>query len=168
VMTPLLHIYLQDHLAGATFGYQLAERCRRKNRHSEFGAPLAELASEIALDRESLAAVMRRVGAERSNVKASAAWFSEKIRRLKSNGRLLSYTPLSRVVELEGLVIGIAGKRALWRTLDSLAPQGGELEGFDFTALAERAEDQLERVERLRLQAARLAFARENQAAPRD
>jgi hypothetical protein len=168
VMTPLLHIYLQDHLAGATFGYQLAERCRRKNRHSEFGAPLAELASEIASDRESLVAVMRRVGAERSNVKVSAAWFSEKIRRLKPNGRLLSYTPLSRVVELEGLVIGIAGKRALWRTLESLAPQGGELEGFDFTVLAERAEDQLERVERLRLQAARVAFARENQAAPRD
>jgi hypothetical protein len=164
-MTPLLHIYLQDHLAGATFGYELAERCRQKNERSEFGAPLAELAGEIASDRQSLVAVMRRVGAERSNLKISAAWLSEKTRRLKPNGRLLSYTPLSRVVELESLVIGIAGKRALWQTLERLAPQEGELEGFDFASLAERAEDQLERVERLRLQAARLAFAQENQAA---
>ena len=38
----------------------------------------------------------------------------------------------------------------------------GELEGYDFAALAARAEDQLQRVERLRLRAARLAFAQEN------
>ncbi|MFL5971039.1 MAG: hypothetical protein ACJ750_01475, partial [Gaiellaceae bacterium] len=59
------------------------------------------------------------------------------------------------------LAIGIAGKRALWRTLENVALQGGELEGYDFAALAARAEGQLQRVERLRLRAARLAFAQE-------
>lgn len=158
-MPTLFHIYLQDHLAGAAFGYELAEHCRRRNERSEFGAPLGELTPEIAADRRTLIALMQQVGAERSNVKVSAAWLSEKARRLKPNGRLLTYTPLTRVVELEGLVVGIAGKRALWRTLENVASYEGELDGYDFAALAERAEDQLRRVERLRLQAARLAFA---------
>jgi hypothetical protein len=158
----LLHVYLQDHLAGATFGYELAERCRRRNEGSEFGAPLAELAREIASDRQTLMAVMRRLGADPSNVKVSAAWLFEKARRLKPNGRLLSYTPLTRVVELESLAIGIAGKTALWRALESVTGKGLQLEGYDFAALAEQAEDQLRRVERLRLQAAGLAFSQES------
>ena len=158
-MPTLLHIYLQDHLAGATFGYELVEHCRRRNEGSEFGAPLAELAGEIASDRQTLTALMRQVGAKRSNLKVSAGWLFEKTRRVKPNGQLFSYTPLTRVVELESLAIGISGKRALWRTLESVASQGGELEGYDFAALAEQAEEQLQRVERLRLQASRLAFA---------
>jgi hypothetical protein len=158
----LLHVYLQDHLAGATFGYELAERCRRRNEGSEFGAPLAELAREIASDRQTLMAVMRRLGADRSNVKVSAAWLFEKARRLKPNGQLFSYTPLTRVVELESLAIGIAGKTALWRALESVTGEGLQLEGYDFAALTEQAEDQLRRVERLRLQAAGLAFSQES------
>ena len=161
-MPALLHVYLQDHLAGATFGSKLVQRCRRRNERSEFGPPLAELAGEIAADRQTLLTVMTRVGAKQSTVKVSAAWLSEKAHRLKPNGRLFSYTALTRVEELESLVIGIAGKRALWRTLENVAPQGGGLEGYDFAALAARAEDQLQRVERLRLRAARLAFAQEN------
>lgn len=160
-MPTLLHIYLQDHLAGATFGYELVEHCRRRNERSEFGAPLAELADEIASDRRTLTALMRQVGAERSNLKVSAGWLLEKARRMKPNGRLFSYTPLTRVMELESLAIGIAGKRALWRTLENVASQGGALEGYDFAALAEQAEEQLQRVERMRLRATRLAFAQE-------
>ena len=49
-MPHLLHIYLQDHLAGATFGRELVEQCRRKNELYEFGEPLTKLAGEIAAD----------------------------------------------------------------------------------------------------------------------
>lgn len=160
-MAALLHIYLQDHLAGATFGCELVERCRRRNERSAFGAPLAELVDEIAADRETLIAVMRRLGADRSKVKVSAAWVLEKAHRLKPNGRLFSYTPLARVAELESLSIGIAGKRALWRALENVTGPGHQLEGYDFAALGAQAEDQLRRVERLRLEAAALAFSQE-------
>jgi hypothetical protein len=44
-------------------------------------------------------------------VKNIAAWGIEKVGRLKLNGQLTGYSPLSRVVELEGLLAGIAGKR---------------------------------------------------------
>ena len=159
----LLHIYLQDHLAGATFGCELAERCRRANERSEFGEPLAKLAGEIVADRETLIDVMRRVGADRSNVKISAAWLAEKVRRLKPNGRPFSYTPLTRLLELESLTIGITGKRALWRALEGTGVHETELGPVDFAALGQRAEEQLRTVESLRLAAARLAFRQNEQ-----
>jgi hypothetical protein len=152
-----LHVYLQDHFAGATFGYELVARCRLRNEGTPFEAALAELTAEIAADRRALLGVMERLGAERSNAKALLAWASEKLSRLKPNDRPFSYTPLARFVELETLAIGIGGKRALWRALETVEP--AELfDGCDLEALAERAEEQLETVERLRLEAARLAF----------
>jgi hypothetical protein len=153
-----LETYLADHLAGATFGIELVRRCRRNNEGSEFAAPLERLVREIEADREALIAVMEAVGAKRSRAKTGAAWLFEKATRLKPNGRPLTYTPLARVLELEALATGIAGKRALWRALAEVGPRGERLAGFDFHRLAERAEDQHDMAERLRLQAGRLAF----------
>jgi hypothetical protein len=157
-VAPALHIYLQDHLAGATFGLELVQRCRRNNEGSELAEPLAELTAEIAADRRTLQEVMRDVGAEASRTKVAAGWALEKVRRLKPHGRILEYTPLARVVELESLAIGIAGKKAMWRALGDIASRDGRLRSHDFAALAERADDQLAKVEALRLDAARTAF----------
>jgi hypothetical protein len=162
-----LHIYLRDHLAGATFGVEMIERCRRKNQHTKLAAPLADLAREIGSDRDMLITIMRRLGADRSKIKVSAAWLFEKVRRLKPNGRVLSYTPLSRLVDLEGLAMGVAGKRAMWRVLEDLASNGGPLHSFDFAALVERADSQLKMVERLRLEAARAAFDHHSESTER-
>jgi hypothetical protein len=153
-----LHIYLQDHLAGATFGLELVQRCRRNNEGTEFAESLAELTAEIAEDRRALQRVMHDVGADASRTKVAAGWTLEKIRRLKPNGRLFEYTPLARVVELESLAIGIAGKRAMWQALDDVASTEDRLDPHDFSRLAQRADDQLLRVDALRLDAARTAF----------
>jgi hypothetical protein len=153
-----LHIYLQDHLAGSTFGLELVQRCRRNNEGTQFAEPLAKLAAEIGEDRQILQDVMRDVGAAASRAKVAAGWTLEKLRRLKPNGAVFEYTPLARVVELESLAIGIAGKRAMWRALDDLASREDRLRKHDFAGLAERAADQLSRVDDLRLDAARAAF----------
>jgi hypothetical protein len=153
-----LHLYLQDHLAGATFGLELVRRCHRNNEGSEFAEPLAELTAEIAADRRALEAIMRDVGADASRTKVAVGWTLEKIRRLKPNGALFEYTPLARLMELESLAIGIAGKRAMWRALDDVASREARLSHHHFSRLAERADDQLSRVEALRLEAARAAF----------
>jgi hypothetical protein len=158
VVGSLLHTYLQDHFAGATFGHELAEHCRRSSEGSEFGPPLAELAHDIAADRKALVAVMQGVGANESSLKVSVAWLTEKLSRVKPNGRLFGRTPLTRLVELESLAVGIAGKRALWRALAVVQSREDGLGGFDFAALEDRADDQLSRVEGLRLRAASLAF----------
>jgi hypothetical protein len=156
-----LSIYLTDHFAGATSGLELVRRCLRRNEGSHFAAPLSDLVREVEADRRALLAVMRRLGVEPSLLKTSAAWVLEKVARLKPNGPLLAYTPLDRVVELESLTLGIAGKRALWRALGDLSSSENRLAGADFNALAERAEVQLATAERLRREAARLAFAAE-------
>ena len=157
-MASALHIYLQDHLAGATFGLELVQRCHRNNEGTEFAEPLAELTVEITEDRQTLRQIMRDVDADVSRTKVVAGWTLEKIRRLKPNGGLFEYTPLARVVELESLAIGIAGKRAMWQALDDVASTEDRLGRHDFWRLAERADDQLSRVEALRLDAARTAF----------
>jgi hypothetical protein len=146
----LLAIYLNDHLAGATFGVELAQRSAASNRGSAYGQVLGELAAEIRSDRESLLEIMRslRVGADR--VKVSAAWAAEKLGRLKLNGQLLGYSPLSRVVELEALTLGVSGKLALWRALDELEPGRPELSKPTLQDLIARAERQLQVLEQQR------------------
>jgi hypothetical protein len=137
------------------FGVALVERCQRNNERTEFSDQLRELANEIRSDRDTLRRLMRDLGAEPSQLKNSVAWVSEKMQRLKFNGRLVGYSPLARVEELETLAIGIAGKRALWLLLEDLDRSP---EKYDFAALRHSAEDQLARVDSLRVRAAELAF----------
>ena len=157
-MADALAIYLTDHYAGATFGLNLLRRCRAKNEGTRFAEPLANLLREVEADRSTLLSLLKRVGAKPSVMKTAGGWTLEKVLRLKPNGDLFTYTPLSRLAELELLVTGIAGKRAMWIALDSVSARDGRLDAFDFRALTERAERQLEIVEPLRLEAAGLTF----------
>ncbi|MFN8216091.1 MAG: hypothetical protein U0R71_05790 [Solirubrobacterales bacterium] len=148
-----LAIMLNDHLAGATAGVELARRTSASNRDEpEFGPPLEELQGEIEADRATLEQVMAAAGAGRDQLKLAAGWVAEKLGRLKPNGQLRGYSPLSRVVELEGLVLGITGKLRLWSLLAEREDQA--LRGFDFAALAERATEQRRTAERLQSAAA--------------
>jgi hypothetical protein len=149
----LLAIYLNDHLAGSTGGVELARRTRSSNEGTEFAEPLAGLCREIEGDRESLEAVMEELGVGRSRVKPALGWLGEKLARVKPNGQVRGYSPLSRVIELEGLVLGITGKLRLWQLLAELV---GEDAAADFPGLISRAEGQRATVEGLQLRAARL------------
>jgi len=149
----LLAIYLNDHLAGSTFGVELSRRAKRNNEGNDYGAFATELSREIAEDRQTLLSVMGRLGIRPSRPKTGLSWLAEKIGRFKLNGRLLAYSPLSRLLELEFLLLGITGKLALWRLLEQLASTDPRLAGVDFAALTERAERQREAVEQHRLRA---------------
>jgi hypothetical protein len=152
-----LAIYLNDHLAGSTAGVELARRLRSSNRDDpEFGPALADLCTEIEADRETLLAVMDRLGVGQSKLKPLAAVLGERLGRLKLNGQLRGYSPLSRLDELELLQIGVVGKRRLWRALEHT--HSSDLSGFELGALAEQATGQLRRLEALHLKAAALAL----------
>jgi hypothetical protein len=155
----LLGIYLNDHLAGATAGLELVRRARGENEGSELGDVLAHLADEIEADRRALEGVMEDLEIGRDHPKVLAAWVAEKIGRLKPNGQILGYSPLSKLVELEGLALGIQGKLSLWRALIEIAGEDDRLDPDYLGRLAERAERQRDQVERQRLLAAREAFA---------
>ena len=155
----LLRIYLQDHLAGSTGGGELARRARGANEGTAYGDPLAELADDIDADRRSLESIMDDLGFGADRAKNLGFWVAEKAGRLKLNGRLTGYSPLSRVVELEGLVTGVNGKRSLWLNLIEVAGDVPEFDADRLQRLRERAEQQLETLHELRARAAREAFA---------
>src|SRR5215211_1878305 len=89
-----LSTYLNDHLAGATVGVELARRALGSNEGTELGAFLERLSGEIEEDRDTLLAVMDRLDIGRDRVKVAAGWLGEKVGRLKPNNRLFGYSPL--------------------------------------------------------------------------
>ena len=154
----LLRIYLQDHLAGATGGVELARRARAANQGTTYGDPLAKLADEIEADRRALEGIMEDLGFGADRAKNIAFWAAEKAGRLKLNGQLTGYSPLSRLTELEGLIAGINGKLSLWRSLLEVAPSQPKLDQERLQRLLERGEEQLKTVGELRTRAARDAL----------
>ena len=143
----LLRIYLQDHHAASAGGVALSSRALGSHH---------PLAKQIARDRESLERVMRQLSIAPSAVKVGVVRFAERVGRLKLNGRLFKRSPLSRVIELETLVVGVRGKEALWTALQTADVS---LRDVDLGALAESARAQGAELEALRLSAARAAFA---------
>jgi hypothetical protein len=63
---------------------------------------------------------------------------------------------LGLVLTLEGLIMGIIGKKLLWRSL--AAANLAALNGYDFRELERRAEEQIERIEAERIRAALLVL----------
>jgi len=155
-----LKIYLHDHLAGSTFGTELAQRAARQNQGSVYGDFLAELAKEIAEDRATLQSIMRRLGARGDELKNGLAWAGEKLGRLKLNGRVRGYAPLSRVIEIEGLMGGVQAKLSMWRALHEVAGDHEELDAPELNRLITRAERQLKGLGEQHLIAAQDAFER--------
>lgn len=152
-----LAIYLNDHLAGATLGVELARRLRSSNQGDpEMGQPLARICKEVEADRDALVQLMERLDVGRDQVKPVLAKVAERLGRLKLNGQLLGYSPLSRVLELEVLSGLVGGKMQLWNALEQSF--GESLDGFDFHALAARADSQGQRLEDLHLAAAQRAL----------
>jgi hypothetical protein len=151
-----LEIYLNDHLAGSTTGRALARRVAKHGRSAEFRAPLERIAAEIEQDREALIDIMRRCGAERNPVKIAGGMLVERLGRLKRNGQLVRPSPLTPLVELEALSVGVEGKLELWRALGTVSRDDELSERLD--ELIERGESQRAELERLRLAAAQNAF----------
>ncbi len=150
----MLGIYLNDHLAGATAGSELAHRMARSHRGREEAIPLSRLAVEIAQDRSALLDIMVSLGVTVRAYKMGAAWIGEKAGRLKFNGRLLARSPLSDLEELELLRLGVEGKAVGWRTLRAQADTDARLDAGRLDELISRASRQAGQLEELRVRAA--------------
>ncbi len=148
-------IYLNDHLAGATAGLELFRRAARtqKGEEDKGNTTLAELARQVAEDRDSLTQVMTDLGVSIDRSKVVLGWLAEKAGRLKPNGHLFSRSPLSDVVEVEAMLLGVHGKAACWRTLRTLSETDQRLDIEHLDTLLERAERQSAILEELRLKA---------------
>jgi hypothetical protein len=156
----LLEIYLDDHLAAASAGVELVRRAARNNAGNAYGHALRAVGAEIEEDRRALQGVIRSLGFDESKLKQAIARLGEKVGRLKLNGQVRGYSPLSRVLELEALSVGIAGKLALWESLQSAPGIASRLPSTQLEQLVERARRQRAEVEKQRLDAVRDAFGR--------
>lgn len=96
---------------------------------------------------------MRALDVDVDRIKVALGWGAEKLGRLKLNGRLFGYSPLSRLVELEALILGARGKLAMWVALKELQPAAARTARVDLDRLSARAEKQLLGLEQQRLRA---------------
>lgn len=156
-----LRIYLNDHLAAAVLGVELAKRVAGNNKGTEFYDDLEDLREEIQEDRERLMKLMNELNIPQNPVKAPTSWVAEKVGRLKFNGRLTGYSPLSRLLELEALTVGIEGKASLWTSLKELVDEVDGLNESWLDSQLRRAEGQKKKLDDLhRRAAAVMALAR--------
>jgi hypothetical protein len=155
--TKLLAIHVNDHLAIAAGTIELARRVASQYGGSEFGELARTLLPRLEEDREAMAAVLAETGGRRDPLKDWAARGAERLGRLKLNGRLSGSSPLSPLVELDGLSLGIEASALLWRNLEGAA-DGLGLERSRLQAGASRAAAAREEVERLRGLLARRAL----------
>jgi hypothetical protein len=152
-----LDSYLNDHLAGSVGALELLAHWADVHKGETLGNFFAEIEREIEADQDTLRDIMRTLGVEESKVRKAGAWAAEKFGRAQLIIAGDEPGSLGLVLTLEGLLMGIFGKKLLWRAL--AAEKLPELNGYDFDELQHRAEQQLEKIEAERIRAAREAFS---------
>jgi hypothetical protein len=103
-----------------------------------------------------LRSLMHRLSIKESSLRQAGAWAAEKVGRVRLMIAGGEQGSLGLVLTLEGLIMGIVGKKLLWRSL--AAANLAELNGYDFRELERRAEQQIDRIETERIRAAQLVL----------
>jgi hypothetical protein len=153
-----LRIYMNDQLALGVLWREVARRAARENGGTEVGAALVEVAAAIAEDVRTFEQLMDQLAIRRNPIKPTLAALAERAGRLKLNGRVREYSPLSRFAELDFLAAGLEGKKLLWENLRDLAGLRERLPDVDFDDLIARAETQRAILEPHRRAAGRAAL----------
>ncbi len=142
-MSAPLPTYLNDHLTGAVAAVDLAVKAAAENQGNQFGVFLSQLQKEIDEDRVTLENIIERLGVDKGGAKAMAGRVAEKVSRLRLHEKVTGDPDLSRVLELETLIMGVNGKLRLWHSLQASVGSDARLAGVDLDALIRRAHDQL-------------------------
>ena len=154
--------YLNDHLAGSVGALELLDRLIETYEEKPLGHFFHDLRADIRQDQKHLKGLIETLGLEESAVRKAGAWVAEKFSRAKIELNQTSEGDTGLFLALEALVLGITGKRSLWRALQAASRTLPQLVGLDYNELEKRAIEQCERVEAKRLETARTAFQRNN------
>ncbi len=163
----LLGIYVNDHLASATGGIELVGRMLGVHKGSRFEEPLEQLLSELREEKAAIRSVMSTLGIPVRQYKQLGVWVAEKLSRGKLNGRLLSRSPLSDLVEFEFLASGVRAKRSGFETLRIAAEVEPRLPKAELDRLIDQAHRQYEWLTRTRRDVAADVFGGAAEAADR-
>lgn len=144
-----LEVYLNDHLAGSTGGLELARKMVQESNDERERSVLGVIANEIQEERDILKDTISALSCKENPIKKATGWLAERVAGLKLSPAL--HDPgLTRILEIEALSTGVAGKRCLWQNLSWLQAKDERLQRFDFADLKHLAETQLERLDSLR------------------
>jgi hypothetical protein len=150
--------YLNDHLAGSVAALELLDRLVETYAGKPLERFFRELRDEIRSDQEQLEELIEKLGIKESALGKAEAWLAEKFSRPKIDLEADSKSEFGLLLALEALVLGITGKRSLWRALEAASRTVPALARVDYSGLEKRAIDQCERVEARRLEIARSVF----------
>jgi hypothetical protein len=160
VTNQYLATYLIDHLAGSVAALELLEDLKTTYADTALANFFAQLQTDIAADRDELQTLMDRLQIVESQPRKVIAWLTEKSVELKLRLDDNARGPLRLLESLEAVGLGIQGKLGMWHALDASAVDFPPLLALvDYERLAQRAEEQRRRVEIVRLEAAKTAFA---------
>jgi hypothetical protein len=151
-----LGIYLNDHLAVLAGGEELVNRSLESNQGTPLGGFLQQVLERMQQDRQALESLMAEREVAQNWAKTGGAWLAERVGRLKLNGEITGYSPLSRLVEVEGIGLALEARRSFWDTLSEVGIS--EAGGSQTADLAARAEDEINELEAHRIQAAKEAL----------
>jgi hypothetical protein len=154
-----MEVYLNDHLAGATLGSNLAEQIRDRHEGTPLGDVMRTIAEQVEEDRRTLIGLMERLDVSRNPVKQATGWVAEKASRVKFSGVVSGEPDHGAFMALESLTLGVAGKLSLWQALEQVKGDYPALASADLDALIARAQAQHRTLEQQRLAAGRRALA---------
>ena len=152
-----LDSYLNDHLAGSISALELIAHWADVHKGEPLGSFFVETEREIKADQDTLRDVMRTLGVEESKIRQAGAWAAEKVGRARLMIAGDEQGSLGLVLTLEGLIMGVTGKKLMWRAL--AAAKLPRLNSYNFEQLQRRAKQQVERIEAERIQAVSQAFS---------
>ncbi|MDQ6816098.1 MAG: hypothetical protein M3018_01655 [Actinomycetota bacterium] len=154
-----MDVYLNDHLAGAMLGSELAEQIRQRHEDSPLGELMSSIASEIEEDRQQLVDLMKRMEISQNPIKQATGWLAEKASRVKFSGIGSGEPDQSAFMALETLTLGVQGKASMWKSLREVQSQYPPLASTNLEELIARADKQVDALEHERLAAGALALA---------
>src|ERR1043166_4845214 len=153
-----LATYLNDHLAGSVVALELLEHLEAVHSEDPLRDYFRELRADIAADRDELEALMKALNIDQSRTRKASAWLAEKFTELKLRFDDPKAGALLLLEWLEALSLGIEGKRGLWKALAATSQTTPSLQTADYDRLQQRAQQQRDRVEELRIKTALTAL----------
>ncbi len=140
-----LETYLNDHIAGATAGTNLAKMAAEEHQTDEHGPFFSEIYAAIEADFGTLKELASALGVDESAGKAALAELGSKMMGPKFTGG--EDDELNAFVTLETLSIGIEGKVCMWKALKTVESEYAAFEQFNIDELLASAVSQREKIE---------------------
>ena len=151
-----LDTYLNDHIAGATAGTNLARMAAEEHQTDEHGPFFSEIYAAIKADFDTLQELADALGVQRSASKSALAEVGSKLMAPKFTGG--DDDELNAFVTLETLSIGVEGKVCMWKALKTVEGDYPAFGDFDIDGLLASAVAQREKLEAQRQKMAPLAL----------